>query len=203
MAENKFDKIFPVAIVICFNAQLIFMPLAFIAFPISYMNDIPQYAPGALMINNIGLSLYMIGATLMAIKLADDKQILSAAGFTALAISAGVVLASTFEIMNMKTTEAWEKSYYISGSSNFIYLPAMLLIACNAEFKKWIRVLGIVSGCVYFISSILFFLGNRDFSELEKISFIGYLLMLFVQLIWSLQVWRQFHPKKSKVSVKG
>lgn len=131
----------------------------------------------------------------MAIKLADEKKVLAAAGFTMLAISTGVLMASLFETTESISREAFEKSYYITTSANFLYLPAMLLIAACDEFKKWVRVLGLISSLPLWICSFLFLFHFRNYTTLDYIGITGYVLMMFTQLMWAVNVYQNYRKK--------
>jgi len=48
-----------------------------------------------------GGSLMIAGLTVMGLKLADEKKVLPAAGFTMFAISGGILMASLFEISHV------------------------------------------------------------------------------------------------------
>ena len=195
MKEKNFDKYFAISILISLNLQFLLLPLLVILYPPSMHDGHPVYAPESMVLNNLGLAFTMIGSTLLGIKLADDKRVLAASGFTAYAISCGVVMASSFEIMNPLSEEGWEKAYYITTSANFIYLPAMLLIAANDEFRKWVRWVGVVSAIPYDVSAILFMSGGRNYAAYEIINTVGYLMMLVAQMMWSINVWRNYREK--------
>lgn len=194
MTNLKHEKLITLAIVVGFTAQIFCLIIGMAFFPPDYSSEMPKYSPEGMMMMEFGIALFVFGATVMAIKLADERKVLAAAGFTMQAIQAGVIMASIFEIMN-PTTEAWEKGYYITTSANFMYLPSMLLIAACDEFKLWVRWAGIISSIPYFITSVLFFMHYRNFTNLEYIGFAGYMLMMITQIMWAVNVYNNYRRK--------
>lgn len=192
----KHNKYITFAIVVGFLAPLACLILGVVLYPPSYEGQLPRYAPESMVILSLGLAFYMCGSTVMGIKLADEKKVLAAAGFTIQAIAAGVIMASTFEIINPPNLEAWEKGYYITTSANFMYLPSMLLIAACDEFKKWVRWTGVFSALPYVLQSIVFLSGYRNFSTLELLGLAGYVAMLITQVMWAVNTYKNYHNKK-------
>lgn len=197
MTHLKHEKYITYAIVVGFTAQIFCYIITTILYPPDYSTSIPKYAPESGVILELGFALFIFGTTVMAIKLADEKKVLAAAGFTMLAISTGVIMASVFETTTNLTEETFEKSYYIVTSSNFLYLPAMLLISACDEFKKWVRVLGLFSAVPLWISSFLFLAHYRNYTTLDYIGITGYLLMMLTQLIWAINVYNNYRKKMS------
>jgi hypothetical protein len=195
----KHEKYITLAIVVGFTAQIFCYIMATILYPPDYSTNIPKYAPESSVILQLGFALFIFGATVMAIKLADEKKVLAAAGFTMLAISTGVIMASVFETTTNLTEETFEKSYCIVTSSNFLYLPAMLLISACDEFKKWVRILGLISAVPLWACSFLFLFHYRNFTNLDFIGITGYVLMMFTQLMWAINVYNN-HRRKMKAS---
>lgn len=181
-------------IVIGFSAQLICMTLAMTLFPPDYSKDIPVYTPESAMILQFGLALLIAGATMMGIKLAETDKI-SAAGFTMLAISTGVMMAALFETTSVFTEETYEKQYYIFTSANFLFVPSMLMIATYKDFKLWIRWLGIISILPLVAVSFIFLFHYRNFTRLDQIGTLGYFLVMITQVIWGVNVYSNY--KKS------
>ena len=142
----------------------------------------------------------MAGLTIMGIKLADEKKVLPAAGFTMLAISSGILLASIFEISQVVSHETYEKFYRIQTSGNFLYLPSMYLISAYEDFKKWIRYIGLVSSLILLTASFTFLFGSRDFKTLETISNIGFLFMFITFFSWAYNVY--FNYKKIQRTIE-
>ncbi len=188
--------------VIGFGAQIVCASLAMIIYPPDYSGEIPYYAPESNMLIEFGLALLIAAATGMGIKLAEEKKKLPATGFTMLAISAGVMMAALWETTTVSTEEAYEKSYFIITSSYFLYLPAMLLIACNDEFKTWLRWLGVISSVPLLISNILFLLHYRNFSVLDMVGLIGYVLLFLTQLFWAFNVYANYKTELKSGAVE-
>ncbi len=149
-----------------------------------------------LMLIAFGNAIGIAGLTVMGIKLADEKKVLPAAGFTMLGISMGLLLVSLFEITQVVTYEAYEKFYRIQASGNFLYLPSMCLISAHKEFKKWIRYIGLVSSAILIIGSFMFLFGSRNFKILEMISDLGFALMFIIFFGWAYNVYINFKNKK-------
>lgn len=178
--------------VIGFGAQIVCAVLAMIIYPPDYSGEVPYYAPESNMLIEFGLALLVAASTGTGIRLAEEKKKLPATGFTMLAISAGVMMASLWETTTVSTIEAYEKSYFITATSYFLYVPAMLLIACNEEFKKWLRWLGVISSVPLMISCMMFLFHYRNFNVLEMIGMVGYVLLFFTQLFWAVNVFTNY-----------
>jgi len=181
------------------------MPLAsvmsFILYPPDFSKEFPVYDPDSIMLMVFGSTLFIAGLTVMGIKLADEKKVLPAAGFTMLAISGAIMMASIFEISQVVSLETYEKFYRIQSSGNFLYLPAMYLISSYDDFKKWIRYIGLVSSITLLIASVMFLSGNRDFNTLETISNIGFSIMFVTSLSWAYNVYVNYKKQKPKINL--
>ncbi len=176
-------------VVTTFLAQPLLTIMALLIYPPDLSKEFPHYAPDGSMIVAYGNALFIAGLTVMGIKLADEKKVLPAAGFTMLAISGGILTASLFEITQVVSLETYEKFYRIQSSANFLYLPAMYLISAYEDFKKWIRYIGLVSSIPLLIASLMFLFGNRDFKTLESISDIGFGFMAVTSFSWAYNVY--------------
>jgi len=196
MIKQIQEKYIILAIIIGLPGPFLFAILGQIFFPPVYTAEFPIYSPGSILITELGLTFLLFGSTVMGLKLEDEKNILPAAGFTMLAISAGVTMSSLYEITQVSTIEAYEKYYFITISSNFLYLPAMLLIASYNSFKWWIRLLGIISCFPPLISSIQFIFNNRNFIMLDWVTNTGYLLLGITQCLWAISVYINYRKKK-------
>jgi len=167
-------------------------------FPPRIINNIPYYPPSTIILIEFGLAFLMLRCTVMGLKLEDEKKILPAAGFTMLAISIGVMMSSLFEVTQTSNEQSFEKLYYVTISSNFLYFPAMILIFFYDGFKKWIRILGLISCVPLLVSSVLFLVHYRNYSVLEGITGIGYILMGITQCLWAWSVYRNYKRKKKE-----
>jgi len=200
MSHLQHEKKITHFIVPTFLAQPVTMIIALTLYPPDFTKEFPVYDPTSIMILVYGSALFMAGLTVMGLKLADEKKVLPAAGFTMMAISGGILMASIFEISHIVSMESYEKFYRIQSSANFLYLPAMYLIAAYEDFKKWIRYIGLVSSVPLLIASIMFLFGNRDFQTLEMISNIGFGLLAFTTICWAYNVYVNY-KKQSGVSI--
>jgi hypothetical protein len=185
----KHEKKITWFVVITFLAQPVSTLMALLIYPPDVSKEFPVYDPDGIMLVTYGNALFIAGLTVMGLKLADEKKVLPAAGFTMFAISGGILTASLFEITQVISLETYEKFYRIQSSSNFLYLPAMYLISAYEDFKKWIRYIGLVSSIPLLIASFLFLFGNRDFKTLETISNIGFGFMTLTSISWAYNVY--------------
>jgi len=201
MMHLKHEKKITWFVVITFLAQPVLTIMAFLIYPPGPSKDFPVYDPDGIMLVAYGNALFIAGLTVMGLKLADEKKVLPAAGFTMFAISGGILMASLFEITQVVSHETYEKFYRIQSSSNFLYLPAMYLISTYEDFKKWIRYIGLVSSIPLLIASFLFLFGNRDFKTLETISNIGFGFMTVTSISWAYNIYINY-KKFQKVEKK-
>lgn len=195
----KHEKKITWFVVITFLAQPVLMLIAFLIYPPDFSKEFPVYDPDSIMVVTYGNALFLAGLTVMGIKLADEKKVLPAAGFTMFAISAAILMTSLFEISQVVSLETYEKFYRIQASTNFLYLPAMFLISAYEDFKKWIRYIGLIGSIPLFISGFMFFFGSRDFKTLEAISNTGFTLMAFTSISWAYNVYINYKKIQNKV----
>ena len=189
MMQLKHENKITFFVVSTFIAQPLLSILAAVIYPPDFSKEFPVYDPNSIMLIVCGNALGIAGLTVLGIKLADEKKILPAAGFTMLAISMGILLVSMFEISQVVSYEAYEKFYRIQASGNFLYLPAMYLISAYEDFKKWIRYIGLISSLTLLTASFMFLFGSRDFKTLETISNIGFLIMFITFFSWAYNVY--------------
>ena len=189
MMHLKHERKITWFVVTTFMAQPVFTLIALLIYPPDLSKEFPYYDPNGIMIVAYGNALFIAGLTVMGIKLADEKKVLPAAGFTMFAISGGILTASLFEISQVISHETYEKFYRIQSSSNFLYLPAMYLISAYEDFKKWVRYIGLASSIPLLIASFMFLFGSRDFKTLENISDIGFGFMAVTSFSWAYNVY--------------
>ena len=189
-------------VVTTFLAQPVSTIMALLIYPPGLSKEFPVYDPDGIMLVAYGNALFIAGLTVMGIKLADEKKVLPAAGFTMFAISGGILTASLFEITQVVSHETYEKFYRIQSSSNFLYLPAMYLISAYEDFKKWVRYIGLVSSIPLLIASLMFLFGNRDFKTLETISNIGFGFMTVTSISWAYNVYINYKKIQNKMEKK-
>lgn len=198
MAHLKHEKKITWFVVITFLAQPLLMLIAFLIYPPDFSKEFPVYDPDSIMVVTYGNALFLAGLTVMGIKLADEKKVLPAAGFTMFAISAAILMTSLFEISQVVSLETYEKFYRIQASTNFLYLPAMFLISAYEDFKKWIRYIGLIGSIPIFIFCLMFFFGNRNFKTLETISNTGFTLMAVTSISWAYNVYINYKKIQNK-----
>ena len=202
MSHLKHEKKITWFVVLTFIAQPITSIMALLIYPPDFSKEFPVYNPNGIMLVVIGGSLMIAGLTVMGIKLADEKKVLPAAGFTMFAISNGILMASLFEISQVVSLETYEKFYRIQSSANFLYLPAMYLISTYEDFKKWVRYIGLVSSLILLIASFMFLFGYRNFNILETISDIGFSFLFITSLSWAYNVYVNYKINRNKIEKK-
>lgn len=195
MTHFKHEKKINRFVVFSFIAQPVLCILSFIIYPPDFSKEVPVYDPNSIMLMVVGTAFLIGGLTVMGVKLADEKKVLAAAGFTMLAISVGILTASIFEISSVVNMETYIKFYRIQAAGNVLYLPAMYLISEYEDFKKWIRYIGLVSAIILITASVIFLFGSRDFILLETISNTGYFVMFATTFSWAWNVNRNFKRK--------
>ena len=199
MMHLKHERKITWFVVTTFMAQPVFTLIALLIYPPDLSKEFPYYDPDGIMIVAYGNALFIAGLTVMGIKLADEKKVLPAAGFTMFAISGGILTASLFEISQVISHETYEKFYRIQSSSNFLYLPAMYLISAYEDFKKWVRYIGLASSIPLLIASFMFLFGSRDFKTLENISDIGFGFMAVTSFSWAYNVYINHKKVQNKM----
>ena len=199
MSHLKHEKKITWFVVTTFIAQPVFSITAGLIYPPDFSKEFPVYNPNSIIIIAYGIALMIAGLTVMGIKLADEKKVLPAAGFTMFAISGGILMASLFEISQVVSMETYEKFYRIQVSSNFLYLPAMYLISEYEDFKKCIRYIGLISSVPLLIAGFMFLFGYRNFNTLETISNIGFLFLFITSLSWAYNVYVNYKINRSKM----
>ena len=199
MMHSKHEKKVTFLVVVALIAQPLASLLSLLFSPPDFSKEFPVYDPNGIMLVVCGGAFGIAGLTVMGIKLADEKKVLPAAGFTMLAISFGTLFASIFEISQVVSLETYEKFYRIQTSGNFLYLPAMYLISAYEDFKKWIRYIGLVSSITLLIASFMFLFGSRDFKTLETISNIGFSIMFVTFFSWAYNVYINYKKVQNKM----
>lgn len=191
----KEEKSIILIIVTGFTAQFLCYVLALLFLPPDFTGEFPVYSQKSNLIVGFGLALNMAGATVMGIKLGDERKILASAGFTMFAIAIGLTMSSLFEVLHVIDKESFEKAYFINTCSNFLYVPAILMISTFDGFKKWIRYTGIFTALIIFASGVLFMLYYRNYVVLDIFTLIGFMLLSFVQLMWALNVYVNYRAR--------
>ncbi len=201
MDIQKRDKQILIALLICLIGSPIFNILSLALYPPDFSATYPVYNPDGVLVLQFSGTLYLLALTILGMKVEEEKNILAAAGFTAQAISMGLAMVSLFEVTTTVSKESYEKFYYLTVSSNFLYLPAMILIATYEKFKTWIRLAGIATGVPLMVSSIMFMFKIRDYNTLEIISSTGYMMLMTLQLLWAYNIFVNY--RKEKISLRS
>jgi hypothetical protein len=197
MIHFKDEKQITYFIVACFIASAFFPLLGFGLFPPDFEKEFPVYHPLSIMMNDFGAAWFLAGLTVLGLRLAEERKTMPAAGFTMLAISVGVMMASMFEITQINSEETYVKFYYIGAASNFLYLPSMLLISFYDGFKRWVRFIGLLSSLPLLATTLIFLSGYRDFVVMENIANMGYFMMFMTQLTWAYNIYSNYRRKTS------
>jgi hypothetical protein len=197
MNDPQQKKQVTMAIIVSFTLPLVFQILSVTIYPPDFTGEYPIYSADGILLLQLAGAFVLLGLTIIGMKAEEEKQILAAAGFTAQAISLGLAAAGLFEITTVSSMESYEKFYYLTVSSNFLYFPSLLLIATYNKFKKWIRLSGFIASVPLLISSLLFIFRYRDFKILEEISNTGYLMVFIVYLLWSVNVYQNYRKEVS------
>jgi hypothetical protein len=197
----KQEKFITLTIVTGFTIQFLCYVIALLFFPPDFTGQFPVYSQESNLIVEFGLALNMAAATVMGIKLGDERKILAGAGFTMFAIAIGLSMSSLFEVFDVIDKASFEKSYFINTCSNFLYVPAILLISTFDGFKKWIHYLSVFTALVILASGVLFMLYYRNYIVLDMITMAGYLLLSLTQLMWALNVLMNYRAKIGNSSI--
>jgi peptidoglycan/LPS O-acetylase OafA/YrhL len=172
--------------------------LAAVIYPPDFSGQFPIYSADWVMVVQVSGAFLLIALTVIAMKAEEERQILAAAGFTALAISFGISIMSLFDIVDVVTFDQYEDYYRITVSSNFLLIPAAVLIASYDRFKMWIRYFSVLSVTPLLIASIIFLLGVRNYHLLEITVNVGVVLFSFCWILWAANIYLNYQ-KDSKV----
>lgn len=178
--------------VICFCMPAVAQIVSAVFYPPDMTSEYPQYSPDFVLILQLGMAFLLIGLSILGMKAEEEKQILAAGGFTAQAIALGLAGVGLFEITSVTNKETYEKFYYITVTSNFLYFPSQLLIATYSKFRRWLRICGFIASFPLLISTFLFVFKYRDFQVLEIISSLGYITIFLTQLGWAWNIYANY-----------
>jgi hypothetical protein len=192
MSTRKQSRLIVKATMICFSLSLLIQIVAPVLFPVDFSGEYPIYSPDVILLIELALSFNLIGLTIMGMKAEEDRNIVAAAGFTALAISIGLAGAGLFEIAFVADLAAYEKFYYITVTSNFLYFPSLVMIGTYEKFTKWVRIAGYIASLPLLLATVLFMLKYRDFIVLETITSIGYVLFMVLTMLWAWNVYSNY-----------
>ena len=179
-------------IVTCLVLTFVINYLAAIIYPPDFSGDFPIYSSDWALTLQIAGAFLILALTVIAMKAEEEKQILAAAGFTAIAISNGINFMSLLDISNITTYDQFEDQYRLTMSSNFLLIPATLLIASYDRFKRWIRYFTALSMLPYFTVSIMFLVGVRDYNLLESVFIVGVVCLSLDWLLWAYNIYDNY-----------
>lgn len=150
----------------------------------------PVYQHPQLILQALATAALVFSSTLIGLKLAEDKQILPAAGFTMLSIASALSIVVYFEFRTF-SVEEFEKIYDIYLSYVALLVPTAILLVYYKDVPKWQRFLPIVSVIIQSSSMVVYYSGYEKYNKLDSISFIGYLIFTVLTLLWGIQIWRK------------
>lgn len=189
MSEPRNEKLIMLTIVASLILAFIVNYLAAIIYPPDFSGEFPIYSREWALTLQIAGALLIIALTVIAMKAEEEKQILAAAGFTAIAISNGINFMNLFDISTITTFDQFEDQYRITMSSNFLLIPATILIASYDRFKRWVRYFTALSMTPFFIVSVMFVGGVRDYHLLEQIFIVGIVCLTLDWLFWAYNIY--------------
>jgi hypothetical protein len=195
MRSSTQSKHIMLACVICLSMPALAQIIATVFYAPDFASEYPSYSPDFVLILQLGMAFLLIGLSILGMKAEEERQILAAGGFTAQAIALGLAGVGLFEITSVTNKETYEKFYYITVTSNFLYFPSQLLIATYTKFKKWLRVAGFLASFPLLISTVLFVSKYRNFQVLEMISSLGYIFIFVIQLGWAWNIYANYRDE--------
>ncbi|MFI5172056.1 MAG: hypothetical protein ACHQFW_06670 [Chitinophagales bacterium] len=165
--------------------------LGFILYPPDYSAEVPVYPVGMLLFSELAAALLIIAGSLMAIKLADEREVLPAGGFTIFSISQGLIMVTNFEIMaGNSNVESLETTFQMYVGTFMLAFPAILLISTYSKYPRWLNLFTLISVLPYITTNILFLLGSRDFKLFDLISSFSFVMQGAVFTIWGIYAWK-------------
>lgn len=192
MSKPRNEKLIMLTIVVSFIMASLVNILAAVIYPPDFSGEFPIYSADWVMVLQVSGAFLLIALTVIAMKAEEEKQILAAAGFTAIAISFGVSFMSLFDIADIGTFEQYESYYRITVSSNFLLIPATILIASYDRFKMWVRYFSVASVTPILVASVLFLVGVRDYKLLENVVNVGIVLFTLSWVFWAYNIYYNF-----------
>lgn len=192
MEKSRNEKLIMLTIVMSFVMSFIVNMLASFLYPPDFSGEFPVYHPDWAMLLQVAGAMLLVALTVIAMKAEEEKQILAAAGFTAIAISFGISVMSFLDLAEIATFEQYESSFRVTTSSNFLLVPASVLIASYDRFKKWVRYFTVLSVIPYLIASIMFLSGVRDYHQLEKVIITGVVFISLSWLLWAFNIYDNY-----------
>jgi hypothetical protein len=116
----------------------------------------------------------------LASKATSENYDLAGAGFTMLAISEGLFLAS----MDQEGHSGDEATI----TAVFFMIPSFILISYYQKFPKWLHIAGILSTIPFLVLVIIYYATHSAPAPVMR--YIVYLLYQFITLCWAWQIWK-------------
>ncbi len=192
MKQNGNEKLIMLVTVVGFILAFVVNILAAIIYPPDFSGEFPVYTVDWVMVVQVAGTFFIISVTVVAMKAEEEKQILAAAGFAALAISFGISLLSLLDIADVTTFERYESYYRVTVSSNFLLIPSTVLIASYDRFRMWVRWYSVISVLPLLVASVIFLFGGRDYHLLETIVNVGIVLFSLGWVLWAVNIYANY-----------
>src|SRR5690349_663786 len=111
MAHVRNEKLIMITTVAGFVLAFVINALGAMIYPPDMSGEFPVYNSNGVMIIQFAGAFLLIALTVIAMKVEEERQILAAAGFTAMAISFGISVLSIFDIADIVTFAQYERYY--------------------------------------------------------------------------------------------
>ena len=171
-------------------------------FPPDFSTPIPTFPKASMVSQEISLALYILGCTVLGLKLAEEKKTLPSAGFTFLAIAMGINFILYF--INLNNEQSLQDGYKTFCGMMYLLIPAMILIAFYSEFPRWVNWLGLVSLIPYIITYFKFMSNEKYSTDLDRTSFFSVILFNLTALAWGIFTLRNMKKEIAELKkVKG
>ncbi len=178
-------------ILLGFISQIFFALLGIVLFPIDYSTHPPVYPVNLLLLQEVGQAFAICSMVLMGIKLADEKEVLPAAGFTILSIAFGLIMVTNFEIIAGRSNiESVDISFQMYFGANLLAIPGILMVSMYSHYQRWLNLTAVISVIPYLITQALYFSGYKEFTVIDGISTISWILQSFVMIMWGVHAWK-------------
>ncbi len=181
-------------ILLGFIASVAVSVLGSIIFMPDYSTEIPTYSDNLMIAGELASALLVCTFVMLSVKLADDREVIPSAGFGIFAISTGLIMVTSFEMIgHQNEIESLEVTFHMYLGSSFLFIPGLFMVATYTGFPKWLHYLTMTATIPYLITYTLFLMGERDLHVLDPISTVSWVLMNIVQILWGVRVWKNRH----------
>ena len=133
----------------------------------------PHWQSVAWAIDGVGL---VVAAALLALKFFRRGRDFVASGFLVFAVGEGVILSGT--------AAGSTGSIPAFGAGAALWAAALLLISAPREFPPWVRVVGIATSVLFFITAARIFWGERVLPTSSPLPFFAYPLFVLTFIGW-------------------